>query len=117
MSYRDRVLTLPEQKSRFYLPSSIRLLLSPGIRGHTLIFTVIMAFLFATAFVGARLGQAQAWTLIFIAGASSTGVYLVLTPLALIEKFRTAILFSRMMSRVIILLLVKVSIIAEHTHV
>ncbi len=96
-------MTLPEQKSRFYLPSSIRLLLSPGIRGHTLIFTIIMAFLFATAFVGARLGLAEAWTLVFIAGASSTGVYLVLTPLALLEKFRTAILFSRMTRRVIIL--------------
>ncbi len=96
-------MTLPEQKSRFYLPSSIRLLLSPGIRGHTLIFTVLIAFLFATAFVGARIGLAQAWTLVFIAGASSTGVYLVLTPLALFEKFRTAILFCRMTRRVIIL--------------
>ena len=105
-------MTLPEQKSRFYLPSSIRLLLSPGIRGHTLIFTVIMAFLFATAFVGARLGLAQAWTLIFIAGASSTGVYLVLTPLALIEKFRTAILFSRMTRRVIILVVAYAPMIA-----
>ena len=105
-------MTLPQQKSRFYLPSSIRLLLSPGIRGHTLIFTVIMAFLFATAFVGARLGQAQAWTLIFIAGASSTGVYLVLTPLALIEKFRTAILFSRMTRRVIILVVAYAPMIA-----
>ena len=105
-------MTLPRQKSRFYLPSSIRLLLSPGVRGHTLIFTVIMAFLFATAFVGARLGVAQAWTLIFIAGASSTGVYLVLTPLALIEKFRTAILFSRMTRRVIILVVAYAPMIA-----
>ena len=105
-------MTLPEQKSRFYLPSSIRLLLSPGIRGHTLIFTVTMAFLFATAFVGARLGLAQAWTLVFIAGASSTGVYLVLTPLALFEKFRTAILFSRMTRRVIILVLAYAPMIA-----
>jgi len=105
-------LTLPEQKSRFYLPSSIRLLLSPGIRGHTLIFTVIMAFLFATAFVGARLGVSQAWTLVFIAGASSTGVYLILTPLALFEKFRTAILFSRMTRRVIILVVAYAPMIA-----
>src|SRR3989440_2922730 len=106
------MLTLPEPKSRFYLPSSIRLLLSPGIRGHTLIFTVIMAFLFATAFAGARLGLTQAWTLVFIAGASSTGVYLVLTPLALFEKFRKAILFSRMTRRVIILILAYAPMIA-----
>lgn len=105
-------MTLPEQKSRFYLPSSIRLLLSPGIRGHTMIFTVIMGFLFATAFVGSRLGIAQAWTLVFIAGASSTGVYLVLTPLALFEKFRTAILFSRMTRRVIILVIAYAPMIA-----
>src|SRR5947209_17660322 len=71
-----------------------------------------MAFLFATAFVGARLGLAQAWTLVFIAGASSTGVYLVLTPLALFEKFRTAILFSRMTRRVIILVLAYAPMIA-----
>src|SRR5260370_15146851 len=105
LAWRGQVLTLPEQKSRFYLPSSIRLLLSPGVRGHTLIFTVLMSFLFATAYVGANLGYAQAWTLIFIAGASTTGVYLVLTPLALLEKFRATILFSRMTSRIIILAL------------
>jgi hypothetical protein len=105
-------LTLPEQKSRFYLPSSIRLLLSPGVRGHTLIFTALMSFLFATAYIGAYLGFAQAWTLIFIAGASTTGVYLVLTPLALLEKFRNAILFSRMTRRVIILALAYAPMIA-----
>ena len=105
-------MTLPEQKSRFYLPSSIRLLLSPGVRGHTLIFTVLMAFLFATAYVGAALGFAQAWTLIFIAGASTTGVYLVLTPLALLEKFRSAILLSRMTRRIIILALAYAPMIA-----
>jgi hypothetical protein len=105
-------LTLPEQKSRFYLPSSIRLLLSPGIRGHTLIFTILMAFLFATAYVGASLGFAQAWTLIFIAGASTTGVYLILTPLALLEEFRAAILFSRMTRRIVILALAYSPVIA-----
>src|SRR5437660_7667760 len=71
-----------------------------------------MAFLFATAYVGANLGIAQAWTLIFIAGASTTGVYLVLTPLALLEKFRTTILFSRMTRRVIILILAYAPMIA-----
>jgi hypothetical protein len=109
-------LTLPEQKSRFYLPSSIKLLLSPGVRGHTLIFTVLMTFLFATAYVGASLGFAQAWTLIFIAGASTTGVYLVLTPLALLEKFRNSILFSRMTRRVIILIAAYVPMIAGITY-
>jgi hypothetical protein len=71
-----------------------------------------MAFLFATAYVGADLGFAQAWTLIFIAGASTAGVYLVLTPLALLEKFRTTILFSRMTRRVIILVLAYAPMIA-----
>ncbi|HEV2118697.1 MAG TPA: hypothetical protein VGS11_01110 [Candidatus Bathyarchaeia archaeon] len=105
-------MTLPEQKSRFYVPSSIRLLLSPGVRGHTLIFTTLMAFLFATAYVGATLGFAQAWTIIFIAGASTTGVYLVLTPFALLEKFRSPILFSRMTRRVIILVIAYAPMIA-----
>ena len=105
-------MTLPEQKSRFYLPSSIRLLLSPGVRGHALIFTVLMSFLFATAYVGANLGFVQAWTFIFIAGASTTGVYLVLTPLALLEKFRATILFSRMTRRIIILALAYAPMIA-----
>src|SRR5205807_6608410 len=71
-----------------------------------------MAFLFTTAYVGTNLGFAQAWTLIFIAGASTTGVYLVLTPLALLEKFRTTILFSRMTRRVIILILAYAPMIA-----
>ena len=105
-------MTLPEQKSRFYLPSSIRLLLSPGVKGHTLIFTIITGFLFATAFAGANYGFTQAWTLIFIAGASTTGVYLLLTPLALNEKIRNAILFSRMTKRIIILVAAYVPVIA-----
>ncbi len=105
-------MTLPEHKSRFYLPSSIRLLLSPGVKGHTLIFTVLMAFLFATAYAGANLGVTQAWTLIFIAGASTTGVYLILTPLALLEKLRSTILFSRMTKRIIILVLAYAPVIA-----
>ena len=77
-----------------------------------MIFTVLMAFLFATAYIGASLGLARAWTLIFIAGASTTGVYLVLTPLALLEKFRSAILFSRMTRRIIILALAYTPMIA-----
>ena len=77
-----------------------------------MIFTVLMSFLFATAYVGANLGFAQAWTLIFIAGASTTGVYLVLTPLALLEKFRNTILFSRMTRRIIILALAYAPMIA-----
>ena len=109
-------MTLPKQRSRFYLPSSIRLLLSPGVRGHTLIFTVLIAFLFATAYVGANLGFAQAWTLIFIAGASTTGVYLVLAPLALLEKFRATILFSRMTRRVVVLIIAYAPVIAGITY-
>src|SRR5947209_17634668 len=71
-----------------------------------------MGFLFATAYIGANLGLAQAWTLIFIAGASTTGVYLVLTPLALLEKFRISVLFSRMTRRVIILIIAYTPMIA-----
>jgi hypothetical protein len=71
-----------------------------------------MTFLFATAYVGANLGFTQAWTLIFIAGASTTGVYLVLSPLALLEKFRSAILFSRMTKRVIMLTIAYAPMIA-----
>ena len=105
-------MTLSEQKTRFWLPSSIRLLLSPGVKGHTLIFTIITGFLFATAFIGANYGFTQAWTLIFIAGASTTGVYLILTPLALNEKIRNAILFSRMTKRIIILVVAYAPVIA-----
>jgi len=79
--------------------------LSPGVRGHTLIFTLITSFLFSAAYAGANLGFSLAWTLIFIAGASTAGVYLILTPLALLEKVRNAILFSRMTKRVIILVI------------
>jgi hypothetical protein len=105
-------LALPEQKSRFWLPSSIRLLLSPGVKGHTFIFTIITGFLFGTAFIGAEYGFTQAWTLIFIAGASTTGVYLILTPLALNEKIRKAILFSRMTRRIMILVVAYAPVIA-----
>ena len=105
-------MTLPKPKSRFWLPSSIRLLLSPGVKGHTLVFTIITGFLFATAFVGANYGFTQAWTLIFIAGASTTGVYLLLTPLALNEKIRNAILFSRMTKRIIILVVAYAPVVA-----
>ena len=77
-----------------------------------MIFTVLMASLFATAYVGAILRFTQAWTLIFIAGASTTGVYLVLAPLALREKFRSTILFSRMTRRGIILVIAYAPMIA-----
>ena len=110
-SSESKALTLPEQKSRFWLPSSIRLLISPGVKGHTLIFTIITGFLFATAFIGANYGFTQAWTLIFIAGASTTGVYLILAPLALNEKIRNAILYSRMTKRIIILIVAYVPVI------
>jgi len=75
-----------------------------------------MGFLFTTAYVGRSLGFAQAWTLIFIAGASTTGVYLLLTPIALAEKLRTTILFSRMTKRAIILVLAYAPIIAGLTY-
>src|SRR5256885_434627 len=95
-----------ERHSRFHLPSSLQLLLAPGIRGHTLFFMGALSFLFAASYVGRALGLASTWTVVFVVGASASATYLVLAPLALSEKFRTSILFTNMKRRVIILALV-----------
>jgi hypothetical protein len=73
-----------------------------GVRGHALIFTLIMAFLFSTAYAAQFLGPSQAWTLIFIIGASFAGTYLVMTALAILERTRKLLLQSEMKIRVII---------------
>src|SRR2546425_9551304 len=95
-----------ERHSRFHLPSSLQLLLAPGIRGHTLLFMGVLSFLFAASYVGRALGLASTWTVVFVIGASASATYLVLAPLALSEKFRTSILFTNMKRRMIILALV-----------
>ncbi len=88
------------------MPSSLQLLLAPGIRGHTLLFMGVLSFLFAASYVGRALGLASTWTVVFVIGASASATYLFLAPLALSEKFRTSILFTNMKRRVIILALV-----------
>src|SRR3989442_1515296 len=95
-----------ERHSRFHLPSSLQLLLAPGIRGHTLLFMGVLSFLFGASYVGRALGLASTWTVVFVIGASASATYLVLAPLALSEKFRSRILFTNMKRRIIILALV-----------
>ncbi len=85
------------------MPGSIRLLSAEGVRGHALIFSFIMIFLFSTASAAQFLGPSQAWTAIFIVGASSAGTYLVLTGLSLLERTRKLLLQSQMKIRIIIL--------------
>ena len=85
------------------MPGSIRLLSAEGVRGHALIFSFIMIFLFSTASAAQFLGPSQAWTAIFIVGASSAGTYLVLTALSLLERTRKLLLQSQMKIRIIIL--------------
>ncbi len=95
-----------ERHSRFHLPSSLQLLLAPGIRGHTLLFMGVLSFLFGASYVGRALGLASTWTVVFVIGASASATYLALAPLALSEKFRSRILFTNMKRRIIIQALV-----------
>jgi len=92
-----------EKHSRIHLPSSLQLLLAPGIRGHTLLFMAVLSFLFGASYVGRALGLASTWTVVFVIGASASATYLVLAPLALSDKFRNKILFTNMKRRVVIL--------------
>ena len=103
---KELAISPTERHSRFHLPSSLQLLLAPGIRGHTLLFMGVLSFLFAASYVGRLLGLASTWTVVFVIGASASATYLVLAPLALSERFRTSILFTNMKRRVIILALV-----------
>ncbi len=95
-----------ERHSRLHLPSSLQLLLAPGIRGHTLLFIAVLSFLFGASYIGRALALASTWTVVFVIGASASATYLVLAPLALSEKFRSKILFTNMKRRIIILTLV-----------
>ncbi len=97
-------ITQAERHSRFQLPSSLRLLLAPGIRGHTLLFIGILTLLFGASLVGGGLGVSGAtWTIVFGIGASASASYLVMSLLALSEKIRNSILFAKMGRRTILL--------------
>jgi hypothetical protein len=103
---KELAITPTERHSRFHLPSSLQILLAPGIRGHTLLFIGVLSFLFGASYIGRALGLASTWTAVFVIGASASATYLVLAPLALSEKFRNKILFTNMKRRVLILALV-----------
>ncbi|TMI41768.1 hypothetical protein E6H21_02945 [Candidatus Bathyarchaeota archaeon] len=103
---KELAISPTERHSRFHLPSSLQLLLAPGIRGHTLLFMGVLSFLFVASYFGRLLGLASTWTVVFVIGASASATYLVLAPLALSEKFRSTILFTNMKRRMIILALV-----------
>lgn len=96
-------ITQPERHSRFQLPSSLRLLLAPGIRGHTLLFIGVLVILFGAAYIGGALNVSSTWTFVFGIGASASASYLVLSLLALSEKIRNSILFAKMRRRTILL--------------
>ena len=100
-------MTLPENKPRFHLlPASLRILTTPGIRGHAVIFTFIMAVLFATVYVGRAIRFSEAWPIVFAIGASTGGTYLVLSLLTLWERTKKIIFYSRLKTRIIVLGLV-----------
>jgi len=100
-------LTLPENKPRFHLlPASLRILTTPGISGHAVIFTFIMALLFATVYVGRAIRFSEAWPIVFAIGASTGGTYLVLSLLTLWERTKKIIFYSRLKTRIIVLGLV-----------
>ncbi len=98
-------ITQPEKHSRFpfRLPSSLRLLLAPGIRGHTLLFIGVLGLLFGTAYVGGAIGSSSTWTVVFDLGASASATYFVMSLLALSEKVRNAVLFAKMARRTLLL--------------
>src|SRR6267143_3382615 len=100
-------LTLPENKPRFHLlPASLRLLATPGIRGHSVIFTFIMALLFGTAYMGKAIRFDQAWTIVFALGSLTEGTYLVLSLLTLWEKTKKILFYSKLKTRFLVLGLV-----------
>src|SRR6267143_5824894 len=100
-------LTLPEDKPRFHLlPASLRLLTTPGIRGHSVIFTLIMALLFGTVYIGRAISSSQAWPIVFALGASTGGTYLVLSLLTLCERTKKVLFYSKLKTRIMVLALV-----------
>lgn len=101
------ILTLPENKPRFHLlPASLRLLATPGIRGHSVIFTFIMALLFGAAYIGRAVRLNEAWTVVFALGASTGGTYLILSLLTLWERTKKILFYSKLKRRILVLVLV-----------
>jgi hypothetical protein len=96
-------LTVPDNKPRFHLlPASLRILTTPGIRGHAVIFTAIMASLFGMVYVGRAIRSSEVWPIVFAFGASTGGTYLVLSLLTLWERTRKIIFYSRLKTRMIV---------------
>jgi len=62
-----------------------------------------MSFLFGAAYLGGALGLSNTWTVVFAIGASTTGTYLILALLALAEKMRSRLFFSKMKMKIIFL--------------
>ncbi len=71
-----------------------------------------MSFLFSAAYLGRSLGVGSTWTLVFAVGISTAGTYLILAPLALSEKFRRLILFSKMKTKTILVTIIFAPILA-----
>ncbi len=95
-------MTLPSNESRFRIPSSIRLLLSPDVRVHTFLFGLVTLAMLVIAFLGRIYGVAGAWAIIFAAGAGLAATYLALTPLALSETFGRYLFHSKIRTKVTI---------------
>lgn len=76
----------------------------------------ILALLFGAAYVGADLGIASTWTVVFAIGASASASYLVMSLLALSEKIRNSILFASIGRRTIFLAAVYGPIIAGFSY-
>jgi hypothetical protein len=61
------------------------------------------SFLFGAAYLGRNTGYANTWTVVFSIGASTTGTYLILALLALSEKMRSRIFYSKMRAKILLL--------------
>lgn len=105
-------MALPQSESKLRLPASLQLLLTPGMRTHTAIFTILTLFLLVAGFVGKAAAFGQTWTVIFVAGASLALTYLVIAPATLREETRNYLLRSRPQTRIIIVSAVYGTILA-----
>ena len=63
----------------------------------------MMSFLFGAAYLGRNTGYTNTWTVVFSVGASTTGTYLILALLALSEKMRSRIFYSKMWIKILLL--------------
>ncbi len=93
-------------KRHFLVPASLRLLTTPGIRGHSLIFSVVMTAIFAAAYLGRAFSVSGTWTAVFDLGAATGATYLILSLLTLTERTKQILFHSRLQTRLVILLLI-----------